>query len=437
MLTRKGSECVNQAREARCDMAKRILSIIMSLVLCVGLMPLIAFASEGEVGILAAGGLSVQAGELQKPQNTKVTVTDVQKGTMQADGYGQLTGNIATLAVTIEKVPGANQFFVCPLKRTAPGSSYSSFEKVGEGTMPTVNTPPSGKPTFESFDGDVEVGPNGEKITETDKAITVEKKVCILDGEPASNLEGAACYKKDDSAVMEVQALYTDKDNYGNNKSSEAVRIEFPVSSISKGKTFTEGGEEPSNDAAKVPIAGIELKAASATYNGKAKKPVIKSVKAGDRTLTQSDYTVTYKNAKGKIIKVSQIKAAGTYWVIVTGKGDYTGSKAAKFTIKKAQNKLTVKAKTTKEKPLTAKQGETTKFALSKYAKVKNPTKGKLAYKKVSGNKMITVNKKTGKITVKKGLPGATYLVKVKVTSASTTNYKTVSKTVKVYVVVK
>ena len=46
------------------------------------------------------------------------------------------------------------------------------------------------------------------------------------------------------------------------------------------------------------------------------------------------------------------------------------------------------------------------------------------AYVKKSGNAKITIAKKTGKVTVKKGLKQGTYKVKVKVKAAGTANYK-------------
>ena len=59
---------------------------------------------------------------------------------------------------------------------------------------------------------------------------------------------------------------------------------------------------------------------------------------------------------------------------------------------------------------------------------------GKVTFKKLSGNKKITVSK-AGKVTVKKGLKkGKTYTVKVKVTSAKTKKYAAISKTVKLKV---
>ena len=69
-------------------------------------------------------------------------------------------------------------------------------------------------------------------------------------------------------------------------------------------------------------------------------------------------------------------------------------------------------------------------LAVSKVVTFKNKGKGKRTYSKVSGNKNITINKKTGKITVKKGLKRGTYKIKIKVKAAKTKKYKAGSKTV-------
>ena len=74
---------------------------------------------------------------------------------------------------------------------------------------------------------------------------------------------------------------------------------------------------------------------------------------------------------------------------------------------------------------------------VSKVIKVTRKGQGKLTYAKASGNKIITINKKTGKLTVKKGLKKGTYKVKVKVTDSGNAKYKKATKTVTFTVKVK
>jgi hypothetical protein len=105
-----------------------------------------------------------------------------------------------------------------------------------------------------------------------------------------------------------------------------------------------------------------------------------------------------------------------------------TLEKAVKNVKTKKTNPMTVKTKTVKAK--------TNKTVTKKTGLIVKKAKGTKTYTKVSGNSKITVNSKTGKFTVKKGLKAGTYRVKVKVRAAGNGTYKakTVKKTVKVKV---
>lgn len=414
-------------------MSKRALSMMLCLVLCIGITPLPAFADgtgEQTVDVPTTQEISAQPdSKLQKPQGVKVAVTDMRQGTMESD-YGNLSGTIATLAVQLGKVPGANQYFVCPLRRNAPGSNYA-YDKVGSGTMPTVTANPGEKPRFETFDGEVEVGPNGEKITETDTTITIEKKVCILNKEPASDLEKHACYAKDETMVVEAQALYVKDTGSGyETKQSEAAYIEIPANENSKGRTFTEEGAETQA------VTEVTLKTAKSAYTGKAQTPAVEFVKAGDTELKSSDYTVTYKNSKGKTIKTTAIKNVGTYQVVVSGKGNYSGSKTAVFKVTKAGNKATFAGKKTIRKTLEEKalKEKTRKLKLPKVWTKFGTAKWKVAKKDKKG----VLSLKRGKVVVKKGAAKGTYTIRVKAVVSKTANFKgastkTVTIKVKVY----
>lgn len=64
-------------------------------------------------------------------------------------------------------------------------------------------------------------------------------------------------------------------------------------------------------------------------------------------------------------------------------------------------------------------------------------SKGKLSYKKTSSSSGISVNSKTGKITVKKGMKKGNYKIKVQIKAAAKGNYKAGTKTVTIIVKVK
>lgn len=102
-----------------------------------------------------------------------------------------------------------------------------------------------------------------------------------------------------------------------------------------------------------------------------------------------------------------------------------------------AVNPLTVKGKTAtvKYKKLRRKKQA---LSVSKAISFTKKGQGKLTYAKVSGNMKITINKSTGKITIKKGLRRKTYKVKVKVRAAGNNQYKPSSwKTVTIKIKVK
>ena len=168
----------------------------------------------------------------------------------------------------------------------------------------------------------------------------------------------------------------------------------------------------------KTSIVKATVTAKNGTYTGKALKPAV-TVKLDGKTLKSgTDYTVAYSNNT----------KAGTAKITVTGKESYTGTATGKFTIAKAAQPLTVKAKTAKLKVKKLKK-KNQNLAVSKVLTVKS-AKGKVTYKKVKGNKKITINKTTGKVTVKKKLTKGTYKVRVKVNAAGNSNYKSGAKTV-------
>ena len=169
------------------------------------------------------------------------------------------------------------------------------------------------------------------------------------------------------------------------------------------------------------------------TYNGKAQTGV---ASGADYTLSG---TVKATNAGSYTAKAAlKINDNYTYkWSDGT-----TAAKTIKWTINKAANTLKIKAKTATVKGSTkGKKGtlkKTKKLAVTKVIKFTSKGQGAKTYVKKSGNKKITIAKKTGKVTVKKGLKKGTYKVKVKVKAAGNANYKASKvKTVTFKVIVK
>lgn len=69
-------------------------------------------------------------------------------------------------------------------------------------------------------------------------------------------------------------------------------------------------------------------------YDGAAHAPAIQSVKAGTLTLSETDYAVTYQDAQGTVTTAAPIQA-GSYTLVLTGTGNFTGTKKESFTISK------------------------------------------------------------------------------------------------------
>ena len=177
-----------------------------------------------------------------------------------------------------------------------------------------------------------------------------------------------------------------------------------------------------------ISTVNVALSKTDFTYNGKVQKPTV-TLTNGAVLKEGVDYTLDWSTASPKNV--------GTYTVTVTGIGAYNGTTKATFKINKAANPLAVKAKTVKVKFSAVKKKAQT-LAVSKVVTFTKKGQGTLTYAKASGNKKITINKKTGKVTVAKGLKKGTYKVKVKIKAAGNANYKASAyKTVTFKIVIK
>lgn len=95
----------------------------------------------------------------------------------------------------------------------------------------------------------------------------------------------------------------------------------------------------------------------------------------------------------------------------------------------KEENTLSVSGKTAKVKKKKVKKKKQT-LSVSKVIKFNNRGQGKLTYSKASGNKKITINGSTGKVTVKKKTKKGTYKVSVWVNAAGDENHSSTRKKV-------
>lgn len=180
-----------------------------------------------------------------------------------------------------------------------------------------------------------------------------------------------------------------------------------------------------------VPIANdlssgtMKLARSSFKYNGKVRNPRIASLTLQNGSeVKEGGYTVRYLDSELNDVNP---KNAGTYYVLVEGKGVYSKTLDAEFKIVKAANPLKVKGKTATVSKLELNAKAQT-LPASKVMKIKKKGKGKISYTKLSGDERISINAKTGKVKVAKGLAKGTYKVKVKVKVAATKNYKKATK---------
>lgn len=171
----------------------------------------------------------------------------------------------------------------------------------------------------------------------------------------------------------------------------------------------------------------ITLENNTMVYTGKALEPAVISVVLDDRTLDpKTDYDVSYENNID----------AGKGTAVITGKGSFTGSGRKEFKIKKAKNKITVSpTKKTLKYAKLEKKNQTFKLTIKVLGKAKKTVKIKSVPKKVK--QYFSINKATGKITVKKGIPKGTYKIKIQVTAAATKNYLKTTKIQQIKITIK
>ncbi len=168
------------------------------------------------------------------------------------------------------------------------------------------------------------------------------------------------------------------------------------------------------------------------------------SVSATDPKTTFSiidDAEVATAKLENGVITVTAV-AEGTALITVKGtSGDdkYAAPETQAIAVtvtKKAlvANPIKVATKTATVKAAKVKKAAV-KLSVAKVISVKN-AQGTVTYAKVKGDSKIVINKKTGAVTLKKGLKKGTYTVKVKVKAAGNDEYsaKTVTKSFKIKV---
>lgn len=168
-------------------------------------------------------------------------------------------------------------------------------------------------------------------------------------------------------------------DNNGDNSESDLD----PGNGDDPGSSGDPGNGDDSESSVDLSRATVTLAQTSYTYDGKAKTPAV-TVKLDGKTLEfNTDYTVSYSN---------NIEA-GTAKVTITGKGTYTGSMIASFTITKAADQEPNPSITCKKTVYQVAYG-------TKPFKINASSESKMTFTS-SKPKIAAVNKNTGEVTVK------------------------------------
>lgn len=210
----------------------------------------------------------------------------------------------------------------------------------------------------------------------------------------------------------------------GKSLSASAKSDNINVTSSAKAKvTATVDGKQISKDGITFAIKPASLKSASlgygsTTYNGTYKKPSVSAVYANgvSKKLSSSEYAVSYQNNLN----------AGTARVVVSGKGNYSGSVTKTFKINKAKQYFTVDTSVKNESWRSTQAGN---HGTAKYT-VKG-AKGKVTFTKIGGSSRLKVNGATSqRLMVKRGTAKGTYTAKIRVTAGATANYAATSKVV-------
>ena len=225
----------------------------------------------------------------------------------------------------------------------------------------------------------------------------------------------------------EIAVIYDAEDKY-----TEHVH-QWGEWTVSKPATFEEDGEL-TRECTDLPahsetqsfsaLGSVSYSKDKFSYNGKTQKPSVKAFdKDGVELVKDVDYKVKYP---------AKSVNAGKYKVELEFIGKYSGTDVKQYSIAQIKNTISVKASTK-----TVKAASVKKKAVSVTPLKVTKAQGAVTYKKASGSAKLTVNSKTGKITVKKGTKKGTYTAKIMATAKGNTNYKSGYATVKVTVKVK
>ena len=342
------------------------------------------------------------------------------------DGQALLENTVRTAQYTITK----NEDGSFTVAVTDFGKNMRAFETL-DASAYTKASYKAAKDLYDTLDGTIDEDITEEQIKAFNDAVTALQPVAT---ETSINALKSAI-----TAAKKVKAADYTAASYKTYKAAITA-----AETVLNGEDFSDTEVTAATKAltdAKAKL--VKLKTQSITVSVKNTKNVV-SKKYGDKAFSlgaKAKTTLTYKSSNTKIATVDRkgkvtIKAAGTVKITINAKATstYKAATAKVLTIKIAKKAPTIKTKIgTKNLSYNALKKKTQVFTLGTSVN----SKGTLTYKKLSGSRAVSVNSKTGKLTVKKGLRKGTYRVKVQIKSAAKGNYTAGSRTVTVTVRVK
>ena len=181
------------------------------------------------------------------------------------------------------------------------------------------------------------------------------------------------------------------------------------------------GTENPNYDPARNDISSWTVKGVkNLTYNGRALEQSNLSV---ERDGIKATVSVEYRNNVN----------VGTATMIISGKGDYSGTIEKTFKINPAKNAITFTSST--KRTVDASLFKSGSMTIQLFASAReNP---KITYKLSSGGNNFIKLGSNGKLMLKKGLKKGTYMLKIKMTAKATDNYKKTSAKETIEIIVK
>ena len=342
------------------------------------------------------------------------------------DGQALLENTVRTAQYTITK----NEDGSFTVAVTDFGKNMRAFETL-DASAYTKASYKAAKDLYDTLDGTIDEDITEEQIKAFNDAVTALQPVAT---ETSINALKSAI-----TAAKKVKAADYTAASYKTYKAAITA-----AETVLNGEDFSDTEVTAATKAltdAKAKL--VKLKTQSITVSVKNTKNVV-SKKYGDKAFSlgaKAKTTLTYKSSNTKIATVDRkgkviIKAAGTVKITINAKATstYKAATAKVLTIKIAKKAPTIKTKIgTKNLSYNTLKKRAQVFTLGTSVN----SKGTLTYKKLSGSRAVSVNSKTGKPTVKKGLRKGTYRVKVQIKSAAKGNYTAGSRTVTVTVRVK